>query len=79
MVSYTPTVLHIIFHIFFQPIQPVNRRIVERVRIVLVYVADVGVDVHGGIKICSASLNVTSLGNSAFSAHFIKAFTLSSS
>lgn len=37
------------FYNLFQSVQPVNRRIVERVRIVLVYVADVGVDVHGRI------------------------------
>lgn len=39
----------LLFHEFLQSVQPVNRRIVERVRIVLVDVADVGVDVHGGI------------------------------
>nr|DAZ68504.1 MAG TPA: hypothetical protein [Caudoviricetes sp.] len=38
-----------LFHEFLQSVQPVNRRIVERVRIVLVDVADVGVDVHGSI------------------------------
>lgn len=38
------------FHKFLQSVQPVNRRIVERVRIVLVDVADVGMDVHGGVK-----------------------------
>lgn len=37
------------FHNLFQSVQPVNRRIIERVRIVLVDVADVGVDVHGRI------------------------------
>ena len=39
----------LLFHEFLQSVQPVNRRIVERVRIVLVDVADVGVDVHGRI------------------------------
>lgn len=32
-----------------QPIQPINCRVVERVRTVLADVADVGVDVHGRI------------------------------
>lgn len=37
------------FHNLFQSVQPVNRRIVERVGKMLVDVADVGVDVHGRV------------------------------
>nr|DAX40302.1 MAG TPA: hypothetical protein [Caudoviricetes sp.] len=44
-----PLFVVIILHNLLQSVQPVNRRIVERVRIVLVDVADVGVDVHGRI------------------------------
>lgn len=45
-----PLFVVIILYKLLQSVQPVNRRIVERVRIVLVDVADVGVDVHGSIK-----------------------------